>query len=359
MSDPLTREQVVALVQAGASDDEILEIARRQTPAAPTPAVSHETTAPESGPWYSTPAFEAGKHKLREGILGGGMVTAAPGAVSGGVNLLQGLGRRLYRGLLKPSKAVRQEFGDVVPGLITKRRLITKGGADAAETAVDQSAQVADDLIAAAAPTAAPIPPTDVIREFGDVVRATTDRVRAGVVPSSDLAKIGARSRRVVRTARTTQSGVGVDLPEAQRLKKASQEAATGAYRQMRAGHAKQLSTDDLLDAATARGYKSAIEARVPGVREQNAATQALIGESRALEDAVGRTGNQLPFGSVSDLAALSVGHLHPALGAAGKMSTMAGPGSAVAIGLNEAGRLPWDVMLRTAILSALHGNRQ
>lgn len=263
---------------------------------------------------------------------------------------LKGVGTRLYSGLLKPSKAIRREFPTVVDDLIQNKRLITPGGwfgggLRGAEDDVAAAAAKADDLIRQAAPTAPTVQPREIIGEFGDVVQAVRDRVRAGVVPEGELAKVGERGRRLVRTTRT---GPGLEITEAQRLKKAAQDAAAGAYRQMRAGNIRQLGTEDLLDAATARGLKGALEAKVPGLRAANQATQRLIGQERALADAVGRTGNHLPFGSVSDLAAMGAGAAGgPLTGLAAKASTMAGPGSAAAIALYQAGKLPYAQLLR------------
>lgn len=276
-----------------------------------------------------------------------GAMELAGGAVGRG---LKTVGTKLYGGLLKPSKAVRREFPTVVDDLIQDKRIISPGGwfgggLKGAEEAVEKAAGAADDLIAKAGPTAPSISAQEIVKEFRPVVSTVRDRVRAGVVAPDELAKVGARGRRMVRT---TNTGPGLEIAEAQRLKKAAQDAASGAYRQMRAGNIRQLGTDDLLDAATARGLRGALENRVPGLREANQATQRLIGQERALADAVGRTGNHLPFGSVSDLAAMGAGAAGgPLTGIAAKASTMAGPGSAAAIALYQAGRLPYAQLLR------------
>jgi len=296
----------------------------------------------------STP-FAQLKQIGMEGVKQAGLEGAGRG-VSG---LVAGGAKMLYRGLLKPSKAVRGEFGDVAADLLKNRRLITRGGADAAETAVDASSGAAERLIRGASPTATDIPAKEIVSEFAPVVQAVRDRVRAGVVPESELAKIGERGARLVKTA-GGGAGRGVGITEAQSLKKAAQDAAAGAYKQMRAGNIKQLGTDDLLDAATARGFKQGLEKRVPGLGPQNKMTQGLIGQLRALQDAVGRTGNHLPFGSVSDLAAMTAGSVIPGAGVVGKAATMAGPGSAMAIGANELSRLPMAQIVRAMQLAQL-----
>jgi hypothetical protein len=346
------------MVAAGESEENIAAVIRQMS----TPAVSHEaeprtTTdlveqALRSKGVEMSPESRQMNERMAEGAMGGGVTSAAPGAATGGVKVLQGLGKRLYSGLLKPSKAVKQEFGDVVPGLLEKRRLITRGGAEAAEGAVEQSAKVADDMIANAPKPSPGVSARRVVQEFRPVKDAVQARVDAGVSPASELSKVTDRAKRIRGTAR--QSGGRIDPQRAQTLKRTSQDAAQGAYRQMERGNAKMLGTDDLLDAATARGFKGGLEDIVPGIGAQNQATQRLIGESRALTDAVGRTSNHLPFGSVSDLAAMGAGMANPALGIAGKLSTMAGPGSAIAVLMNEVGKRGMDDAMQRALMVAM-----
>lgn len=297
--------------------------------------------------------------QVEEGILGGGVMTAAPGMIAAGPRVIRGIAQRLYNGLLKPSKAVRQEFGDdVAMRALDNRRLITKGGAEAAESAVDASAKKADDMIANAPRPSQGVSARRVVREFRPVRDAVQARVDAGVVPASELQKIGERAKRIRGTAQ--QTGGRIDPVRSQTLKRTSQDAAEGAYAQMQGRSKKMLDTDDLLDAATARGFKGGLEDIIPGIAAQNKATQGLIGESRAVSDAVGRSSNHLPFGSVSDLAAITAGAVtNPAVGIVGKLSTMAGPGSAMAIGLNEASKLGLDEAIMRALLTQMSSHGQ
>lgn len=295
----------------------------------------------------------AGMGPLIEGAQGGGvggnLVNVAAKAASGP---LQWAGRRLYSGLLKQPKALKREFGEAAPGLLNARRLITRGGAEGAETAVEQAAQRADDMITNAPRPSPGVSASRVTSEFGPVLDAVKARVDAGVVPASELDKIVTRITRLNQTANA--SGGRIDPVRSQTLKRTSQDAAKGAYAQMQKGNTKMLGTDDLLDAATARGFKGGLEDIVPGIKEANAVTQRLIGESKALTDAVGRTSNHLPFGSVSDLAAMGAGAANPLLGVVGKASTMAGPGSAMAIGMNELGKGGLDDAMQRALLVML-----
>lgn len=352
---PDVRGIVSKMVAAGESEADIAAVIQRmsaqpQQPAKPSDGLSDTFAAAmrSKGIEPTTSQMEMTK-RTSEGILGGGVMTAAPAAAKEGLKLVSGLARRMYSGLLKSSKAVRQEFGDVAPGLLDKRRIISKGGAEAAETAVDDSAKVATDMITNAPKPSPGVPARRVVQEFRPVRDAVKARVDAGVAPASELSQIGERARRIRQTGQA--AGGRIDPVRAQTLKKTSQEAAEGAYAQMQGRSKKMLGTDDLLDAATARGFKGGLEDIIPGIGAQNRNTQALIGESRAMADAVGRTNNHLPFGSVSDLAAMSAGAANPILGVAGKLSTMAGPGSAMAIALNELGKRGLDDASQRALM--------
>lgn len=355
MADQL-QDIVSRMLAAGESEENIAAVIRSfpsssapQTPA-PTP------TSPLQR--IEGRLRDAGYGSVVEGMRGGGVMTAAP-VVKGaqeGLQLLQGLGRRLYTGLLKPSKAIRQEFPTAAEGLLENRRLITRGGADAAESAVEAAANSADSMIANAPRPSQGVSANRVTQEFGDVLDAVKARVDAGVVPATELDRVAQRITRIRNTANA--AGGRIDPVRAQTLKRTSQDAAQGAYNQMQRGNAKMLSTDDLLDAATARGFKVGIEDIVPGIKEANQTTQKLIGQSKAITEAVGRTSNHLPFGGVSDLAAMMASHANPLFGVAGKVSTMAGPGSAVAIGANEVGKRGGDAALRRAlsVMASLFG---
>ena len=281
--------------------------------------------------------------------------------------LLRSGGQALYRGMLKPSKAVRQEFPNVSNELLEQRRLIarggdwlgmgTRGGADAALDAVEASANAADALTQAAAGNRR-LSVSEVTLPMRDVRTEVKGRIRAGLSPEDEMNRI---AERVDQMYRQTSYGRSYTLAEATELKRKAQAAATGAYNQMKRGNIKQLSTDDLIDAATARGFKEAIEARVPGVKEANARTQSLIGQSHALEDAVGRTGNHIPFGSVSDLSAMGAGKLSgsPLVAATVKASTFAPSASAMAILANEIGKQDLGAALRLGQLVRINGKNK
>lgn len=272
---------------------------------------------------------------------------AVSGAIQGGVEAGAGLAgqvlrlgaKRLYSGLVKVPERFKAKFPNVAEDLLEARRLITRGGAGKAEAALDASVGKADAMIdAAGAAGARPVGAMDIVPEFADVSRVTKNRVDVGAVKPTEFQKILERVHTIIDT--TARNG-GLDVRRAQELKRTAQKAAEEAYVQMQKGGKQSLGTEDLLNAAVARGLKRAIEVRVPGVKAQNELSQQLLAQLEVLNKAVGRVENHLPWGSVSDLAALGVGAAtgSPAVGMASKALTFAPTGSAVAIGANEIGK--------------------
>lgn len=342
------------------------DVKRRTTEMAPTLGAMAATALVPPLAAYTIPAALAGgtagalvrgdapmdavKRGGIEGLIEAGGLTMS--------KALRMFGSRLYRGMLKPSKAVREEFPDVSDELLEARRLITRGGADAAGDAVTAASNKADAMTDAVvqgggAPNLSVL---EVAQPMKDVIDVVDKQIRSGVMPASEKSKITERIKRMFDQA----GAAGYNLGESTDLKRTAQAAAVGAYNQMKRGNLKQLSTEDLLDAATARGFKEAIEARVPGIKDANALTQKLIGQSHAMEDAVGRTGNHIPFGSVSDLAAMGAGTLgNPVLGAAVKASTFAPTASALAIGANELGKRNMATAVRIGQLVWVNGQQK
>ena len=287
-------------------------------------------------------------------IAGG--TQAATEAVGGAVGrgLVKG-GERVYRGLLKPSVAVRRGFGgdDVVRTLMDEGVTISEKGLDKASGALGASRAAALKMVDDAAPTSTLVQPNEIIREFRPVIE--TLRKRAAIGQTDELGKVGERGRRLVRSL---NAGAGVDAKGAQALKETAQDAASGAYRAVERGGAKQLGADDLLDEATARGFRKAVEQRVPGVATQNQRTQRLLGANRALEDALERGRNNLAVGGARDLIAAGVGGsvAGPAGVSAGLLTRLlASPraGSAAAIGLDRTGKnVPIDDLIRALQLA-------
>lgn len=298
-----------------------------------------------------------------DGILGGGVMTAPPAAASGGLKVVQGLARRLYGGLLKPKQGLKDSFGDaaqIADTLIKERAPITRRGVEKVGARLGESRNAAMQMVKdAEAAGMQGVVAKDVISEFAPVVKELRKRVDIG--QANELGQVGARGKRILAT--TARTGGDIPLTKAQALKETAQDASSGAYRAMERGGQKQLSADDMLDTAVARGLKQGIERKVPGVGLQNARTQSLIGGKNALEDAVEREANNNMLGGMRDIGALVAGIGGttvggPGLGAAGAAMVrgMATPsiGSRVAIGLDDLSRLGLDDAMQRALLVAM-----
>jgi hypothetical protein len=303
--------------------------------------------------------------RLVEGAEGGGLMTAAPGMAAEGGKFLQGVARRLYGGLLKPKQGLKDSFGDAteIAGTLLKERApISKGGVAKMTGRLADSRGKAMGMVKAADDAGMQgVVAKDVVSEFAPVVKELRKRVDIG--QADELGKVGQRGKRILSTVHRSPTGGEIPLTRAQALKETAQDASSGAYRAMERGTQKQLSADDMLDTAVARGLKQGIERRVPGVQAQNARTQSLIGGKNALEDAVERESNNLLGGGMRDIGALVAGIGGTAVGgpslgipAAAIMRGMATQaiGSRAAIGLNEASKMGLDDALQRALLVAL-----
>lgn len=287
--------------------------------------------------------------------LGGAAVAAAAGKA----------GPAIYRGLLKPSKAIRDSFGggDVTRTLMDAGATITRRGADKMVDLMGLSRGKALAAVDAAEQAGAGgVPAKELVKPFGEVAKELRQRVDIG--QANELGQVGSRGKALIKTANRT--GGAIPLTKLQVMKETAQDAAEGAYRQIERGTAKQLSADDLLNAATARGAKEAIERRVPGVRDINAQTQKYIGGSRALDDALDRSSNNNAIGAMKDLIAIGggagigelTGNREAGLGTGALLALLSrpGPGSLGAIGLDRLSRQQLDQWLRAAIMGANFG---
>lgn len=302
----------------------------------------------------TTAAWEGGKQGA---LQGAGM--AASGLLAKGA-------KRIYSGLLKPKQAIRESFGDVAEAGLKEGIPITQRGLQTITDRMAQSRGQAMDLVKAAEASGAPgVTAQEAVSEFGPVVSELRKRVDIG--QPNELAKVGARGRALMKTAQTALTS-DIPLTRAQALKETAQEAASGAYRQLQHGAAKQLSADDLLDKAVATGLRKGIETKVPGIGAQNATTQRLLGITRAIEDATARDANNLGVGGMRDLIAAGVGGtaggllgapIPGATAGALLMRALSTPstGSHLAIGAERLSRLPMAQLVRLAQLAALSGD--
>lgn len=291
---------------------------------------------------------------------------ATSGAIQG---VTEGLGRgvgaglkaggnAVYRGLLKPSKLLRENFGGgkaIADTAIREGALVTEGGAAKMAGKVSAARQAAMDTLDDAASSASNIKPREIISEFakaGPGRKSTIQQLRgrADLGMGDDMAAVGQRGAKLVKTLHPLNGGVG--LKRAQELKELAQEAAYGGQKGVASGAKEMLSADDMLNADVARGLKGAIESRVPAMAGKNATTQQLLGALRALSERTGQQGNNLAVGGARDLIAAGVGggayatgnaDGNQALVLAAIMRALASPrgGSMAAIAMDRLGSKP------------------
>ena len=158
------------------------------------------------------------------------------------------------------------------------------------------------------APTGGPVPPGQAL--WHEQPGASFQLGQGSALPSA-----GPKLKAVPGKVQTRLTGKGIDVVQAQAAKEAAQDAAYGGAGQVKARVKKQPSAGDLLDEATARGYKKAVEKRVKGVAEQNVVTQNRLGNLRAVEKAVSREGKRAPVGARDAVAAITGGGLGALVG--------------------------------------------
>lgn len=360
------RDIVSRMVAAGESEENIALVIRQMS----STAQPDRPESPQSSSDQMKTRLQANgvnpqiASTLVDGMAGGGVMSAAPGIAQAAPKMIQGLARRLYGGLLKPKQGVKDSFGaaDEIAGtLLQERAPISRGGLQKVTSRMRQSRADAMRMVADAEQQGMQgVIAKDVLSEFAPVVKELRKRVDIG--QANQLGEVGQRGKRILATTRRT--GGDIPLTKAQALKETAQDAASGAYRAMERGGQKQLSADDMLDAAVARGLKQGIERKVPGVGAQNARTQKLMGGTRALEDAIERESGNSVIGGGRDWAAMMAGGAGAAVGggpaggitAGILMRLLATPstGSRIAIGANELGRLPIEEGAARSLLTLL-----
>lgn len=217
-----------------------------------------------------TMATEGAAQAVGQGI-GGGMAKFAGAAAP-----------RIMRGVLRPTRRVQDEFGDVVGAALKEKVPIGQSGTITGR--LRSSAGQADELIKAAEQAGAPpIKVKEVTREFKPVAETLKKRTEIGLPDDTpELAQRGAAMYR--------QNKQGIPLTRAQELKREAQDMASRTFRAIEKGNPVK-DTTGLADKAVATGLRKAIEQRVPGVAPVNARTQSLMGLQEAMEQAESRNG--------------------------------------------------------------------
>lgn len=329
-----------------------------------------ELTAPKADPRLPEPlqrlhASNPLSKKMYDSAMSGGIGAGSIKAIGDkAVGFGGKLAQRIYAGLLKPKQGVKDSFGsaaEIAETALNERAPITRGGLAKVTSRLGQSRDAALKTVQEAdAAGMQGVVPKQVVSEYAPVVAELRKRMDIG--QPSEMARVGQRGGAILKTAART--GGDIRLPRAQQLKETAQDAASGAYRAIERGTQKQLGADDLLDAATAKGLRKGIEARVPEVAQHNQRSQRLIGVSRALEDAIERDANTVGIGGAKDVLAMMAGGGAMAAGA-GPMAiplavgtrvlTTPSTGSMAAIALNEASKSGvLDAATRAAILGIL-----
>ena len=356
------------MVAAGESEADIAAVIQRLSPKSVEPATHPaERLYEDAMRSKGLEPTDAGRQffkQAHEGVMGGGMTGGLKVVGDKAVGLGGTLAKRIYSGLLKPKQGLKDSFGgaqEIAGTLLNERAPITRRGLEKVTQRLGQSRETALGMVKAAEGAGTQgVVAKDVVSEFAPVVAELRKRVDIG--QASQLPQVGARGKAILKT--TARSGGDIPLTKAQALKETAQDAASGAYRALEKGTQKQLSADDLLDAATAKGLRQGIERKVPGVGPQNARTQSLIGGRNALEDALERESNNLGVGGAKDTLAMMAGGGAYAAGAGPmaiplavgtRLMTTPSTGSMGAILLNEASKSGvLDAATRAALIAMM-----
>lgn len=288
----------------------------------------------------------------KEGALGAAGQAAGPLIGKGIQKAGRALGRGIIRATIRPSAAVRREFGGAkaVADTILDERALTSGQAN---QAMRGSRAAALRAVRGARGSAAPIQPSELIDDVAPVARRSALRNDAGMVDDTTDSILD----QLTRMERRNPGGIRVD--KGQRIKEELQGLSSSTYKARNLGHDVN-SLDAEATEGLASGMRRAIERRVPQVAQQNARTQRLIGARRALAEAEDR-----PAALTNMLATLSAaggavsGNLEPGILGAMAIRAMSSPmaGTASGIAANEAGRLLGNPALnRAALLATLLG---
>jgi len=226
---------------------------------------------------------------ILQGVMDGGLMSIGLPAIDGVRRLISGVGRRMYQGALKPTKAVV----DKTPG--GERALaetgireginVSRGGLQKTNNLISAlDAQVSQAIQG----SGATVPRDAVMRRLADPVRVFRDQVN----PLSDLRRIADVGRGFRRTAPQQ-----IPVEQAHALKR-------GTYRAQGKKYGQQAGAEVEAEKALARGLKEEIAQAVPEVAPLNARESALLQLRKALDDATRRTGNRDAIGLTDIIAA-------------------------------------------------------
>lgn len=298
--------------------------------------------------------LEAATSIGKEGAIQGAAELAGAGIGKGA----QYVGGRLYNLALRPAAKITQGFGDVAGMGLKEGVPVSLGGAAKTAGLRSASAQAADQM---AMSSGATIPTSAATQGFGDVAKEAAQRASLGM--ADDTADVLARAAEIQKN----YPG-GIPASVAQALKKTAQKSADTAFRTQAAGGLVKT-VDAQLNKATATGLKTGIEAAVPGIAEQNAQTQTLMGLSKALGAANSRQNTMsrylipLAIGSgAGGITGAHTGDWQQGLASGALTAALMSPGglSRAGIGLNRIGSTPVSQeAIRAALFALMQGQDQ
>lgn len=242
---------------------------------------------------------------------------AIESAAQGAGDVAAMAGRQMYRSVIGLTNRLRQQHPRALEQLMAGRGIlkgtpVTENAARSIESSIDDAKKAVDDVIASTAskPNAPRVDPADVVQRGRANLQAYIDQLRA--VDSKAAARLEKVADRrygdLVSSTGDFANGSPADLQRVQTSKRLLQKRADEAYAAMRRGTSKvQLSPDDLVDIQMAHDMRMALEKTVPEVAPLNAKMADEIGQLRVLNDALQRTSKHVPFGGLSDLAAMNV----------------------------------------------------
>lgn len=256
-----------------------------------------------------------------QSLLGAGLTQAGQElggqALSGVVKLS---GRALMRAALAPTRALRQEFPKlaetaVETGTMVGPRPTLKaggiaivGGAPKVDALRVQSSQAEDRLLMAANQNGVRVPLQDIAQPLIDNADAYVLRTQGRHLTGDEGAQILGGVRRFVeeklgrQTYGAGKTDVSLLTPEqVQVLKQETQAAKKPLFKARAAGVVPAGNPD--LNAAVEQSARSALYSRIPGLQEQAATTQKLIGLKRAV---IAREGGGPLVGEARELSSVA-----------------------------------------------------
>lgn len=364
------RDVVSRMVAAGEPEENIALVIQHMSkvePVAPVPSHAPEPTRDPMTQSYIDAMRQRGLEpseselhgfkQMMDGAMGGGLVTAAPTAVGKAVQefapgvsaALKGGAQKLYSGLLKAKDATIERFPTVVQDLLTARAPISQGGRAKVIQGLRRVGQEKDVLLKGADERA--MIPRETLRRGLDDSLDTA--IQTSEAPVKDMEKLAKIERDLI------PDDAGILPSRADQIKSKLQSEADRGFRGAKMG----LKVNDMgarAKMAVSNEAKQALEAIEPKLKDVNAAYASGKGQSIALRDALKRADKHNVIG-ISDLIGGGVGGAvgGPGGGAAGvalmKLLNNPNTGSRMAIGMNEAAKIPHlDQAMKAAMLSLL-----